>query len=309
MAEEQSVVVVGSLNVDLTMRAERFPRAGETLKAQDFAMSSGGKGANQAVAAARLGYRTRMVGCLGDDAFSVGVRADLARANVDLAGVRAVPGNTGAALITTVPGGENTIVIAAGANAAMTRAALNAAWEEVRGAGMVLTQLEIPLDTVEALAERCRAEGLPLMLDPAPAGPLPGSLLKGLAWLTPNESEAAALAGAAIAEAEEAELRRVAESFLDQGVGGVVLKLGARGAYVATAGERGMIAPFQVEAMDTTAAGDCFNGAFAVALLRGAPALEAARFACAAAALSTTRRGALGSMPDTAEVEVLLRGA
>jgi ribokinase len=302
------VVVVGSLNVDLVMATERFVRPGETMQGKEFHIVAGGKGANQAAAAARLGYPTQIFGRVGDDGFAPRLLAALEAAGVDVSGVEVTPGSTGTALITTVASGENSIVIVPGANGAVLTEDVDRWWPKISEAGMVLAQLELPMATVVRLAERCAAEKILLMLDPAPAQDLSAELLRAVAWLTPNESEVLRLTGRDIAAADEALLRDVAESFLAVGVGGVVLKLGGRGAYVATAAERRWIQPFVVEVVDTTAAGDAFNGAFAASLLRLGDPFEAAQVASAAAALSTTVAGAIPSMPAMSEVEALLRG-
>ena len=302
------VVVVGSLNADLVVRAKRFPTPGETLHGEGFAVLTGGKGANQAGAAARLGWPTEMVGRVGRDGFGEQVRRDLAATGAGCDAVRAVEGSTGVAVITTVAGGENTIVITSGANGAMDVTAVEAAWPVIAVAGMVLLQLEIPLETVVEVARRCAAAGGPMMLDPAPARDLPEELLRSVTWLTPNETEAEVLCGEELTEAPEEVLERAAGKLMRMGARNVAIKLGRRGVYVATADERELVPGFAVKVVDTTAAGDCFNGAFAVALLEGKAVMEAARFACAAAAVSTTRVGALPSMPGRSEVEKLLSG-
>ena len=298
------VVVVGSLNADLVVRAERFPQPGETLHGESFAVVTGGKGANQAAAAARLGWPTEMVGRVGTDGFGEQVRHDLEAAGAGCGAVTAVEGSTGVAVITTVGGGENTIVIAAGANNAMDVGAIDAAWPVLAGAGMVLLQLEIPFGTVVEAARRCAEAGVPVMLDPAPMQELSEELLRAVTWLTPNETEARMLCGAAMKN--ETAMERAAETLIRRGVQNVAFKLGGRGVYVATPHVRGLVPGFAVEVVDTTAAGDCFNGAFAVALLQGTEVREAARFAAAAAGLSTTRAGALPSMPGRNEVQSLL---
>ncbi len=298
------VVVVGSLNADLVVRAERFPTPGETLHGESFSVLTGGKGANQAGAAARLGWPTEMVGRVGTDGFAEQVRREVEATGAGCGAVETAEGSTGVAVITTVAGGENTIVIAAGANGVMDVAAVEAAWPVIRGAGMVLLQLEIPLETVVEVARRCAAAGVPVMLDPAPVRELPEELLRAVTWLTPNETEARMLCG--VEMEDDAAMEQGAERLLATGVGNVALKLGGRGVYVATPDKRELVPGFATEVVDTTAAGDCFNGAFAVLLLEGAEVMEAARFACAAAALSTTRAGALPSMPTRDEVQSLL---
>ncbi len=303
MEVEKPIVVVGSINLDLVARAATIPRPGETLLGGNFAMHPGGKGANQAVAAARLGYPARMIGRVGSDGFGTQMRQSLTRAGVDLAGVRTSPGATGVAMIVVAETGENGIVVVPGANALLTPEDLDASLDILRSASGVLAQLEVPLETVLHLAEICRREGIPLMLDPAPARELPDELLKQVEWFTPNETEAAFYTGA-LSGSDPSQSARV---LLEKGVGNVALKLGARGAYLATgAGERQRIEPFRVDSVDTTAAGDTFNGAFAVGLALGWTAGESARFANATAALSTTRHGAQPSMPERAAVERFL---
>ncbi len=303
----KAIVVVGSLNADLVVVAERFPAAGETLAGRSFAVVPGGKGANQAAAAARLGWPTEMVGRVGMDGFAAQMRCDLEATGTGCAAVTAVQGSSGVAVITTVASGENTIVIAAGANGALTVESIDAAWPVIAGAGMVLLQLEIPLETVLEVARRCAAAGVPVMLDPAPARGLPGELLGGVMWLTPNETEARVLCGEDLTDADEAAMERAAGKLRAMGARNVAIKLGGRGVYVATAETRGLVPAFAVDVADTTAAGDCFNGAFAVALLSGTEVMAAARFAVAAAGLSTMCAGALPSMPGMAEVMELLR--
>jgi len=298
------IVVVGSINIDLVVKTDRLPLPGETLLGGHFQTHHGGKGANQAVAAARLGHPVSMIGRVGDDAFAKEFLDGLREAGVDHSAVAVSPGSSGVAVILVAASGENSIVVDSGANALVTPADLDANIETIRSAGIVLAQLEIPLETMIHLAEICSRESVPLMLDPAPArNDLPAELLKNVAWFTPNETEAAAYTHLS----PNAENPATAKALFDQGISGIVLKLGARGAYLATAtGQTSAIAPFPVKAVDTTAAGDCFNGAFAVALLSGSSPEESARFAAAAAAISVTRAGAQPSMPTLPEVQALL---
>jgi len=296
---QKPIVVVGSINMDLVANTPRIPAAGETLLGRDFQTHHGGKGANQAVAVGRLGYPVSMIGRVGDDAFGEQLRAGLQDAGVDTSAVAISPGASGVAVIVVAESGENSIVVVPGANSLIGASDLDNHLEMIRSAGMVLAQLEIPLETVFHLAAVCAREGVPLVLDPAPAAELRGELLKNVAWFTPNETEAAFflrdVAGSSDAE--------IGQGLIDKGVQGVVLKLGARGAYVAsTDGLKESIKPFQVRAVDTTAAGDCFNEAFAVGMLMGKGPVESARFAAAAAAISVTRAGAQSSMPTLNEV-------
>ena len=299
---EKPIVVVGSINIDLVAAAERIPIAGETVLGTDFHINPGGKGANQAVAIARLGYPVRMIGRLGDDVFGAQLRTHLVNEGVDLTGVSAAQASSGVAAIAVSASGENSIVVIQGANALLTPEYLEANARIVRSAGLVLTQLEIPQETVNYLAEICSREKIPLILDPAPARELPPSLLERIQWFTPNEVEAEFFIGKG--DGAAADPARAAGRVLRQGVRGVVLKLGARGAYLASAtGLNQAISPFSVAATDTTAAGDAFNGAFAAGLMLGKGPLESARFAAAAAAISVTRPGAQPSMPAMEEVE------
>jgi ribokinase len=246
-----------------------------------------------------------MIGRVGTDAFAAQMRSSLTSAGVDVTGVATSEGSSGVAVIVVTDNGENSIVVVPGANALLTPQDLDANIEIIRSAGLVLTQLEISLETVEHLAMLCTREGVPLILDPAPARELPSSILKRVMWFTPNETEAAFFAGGSTNKEPE-DLSQVARELMTRGVEGVVLKLGARGAFVSANGIDQSIAPFVVNAVDTTAAGDCFNGAFAVGLLMDMPPVEAARFASAAAAISVTRAGAQPSMPTLAEVKSLL---
>lgn len=297
------IIVAGSINIDLVATAHHIPAAGETVSGTGFQIHHGGKGANQAVAIARLNYPVHMIGRVGDDAFGTQLRDGLASAGVDISAVMTSPGPSGVASIVVSAAGENSIVVVPGANALLTPHDVDAHIDLIRSGGMVLTQLETPMETVEHLAMVCAREGIPLMLDPAPAQTLPRSLLQNVSWFTPNETEAAFfIAGQDAVEHPSSEA--VAKALLGNGPRNVVLKLGARGAYVATAnGIDAAVSPFRVKAVDTTAAGDCFNGAFAAALCMGNSPLASARYAAAAAAIAVTRVGAQPSMPSAEEVE------
>lgn len=305
--DKKPVVVVGSINIDLVANTEKIPIGGETVLGKSFRIHPGGKGANQAVAVARLGYPVRMVGRLGDDSFGAQLKAHLESVGVDVAGVAISLGTSGVAMIVVAEKGENSIVITPGANALLTPEDLDANLEIIRSAGIVLTQLEIPIETVRHLAEICSREEVPLILDPAPARELPLDLLKNIEWFTPNETEAAFFIGRSNGVANTLDPAPMAQRLLKNGVRGVVLKLGSRGAYLASAtGQTGFLDPFPVEPIDTTAAGDAFNGAFATGLMLKMKPVEAARFAAAAAAISVTRAGAQFSMPVMAEVEQMM---
>ncbi|MBT9330632.1 ribokinase [Paracidobacterium acidisoli] len=305
-AGKKPVVVVGSINIDLVVRAERIPVEGETVQGRDFQIHPGGKGANQAVAVGRLGYPVAMIGRIGDDAFGEQLREHLAGAGVDISAVAVSPGTSGVAVIVVSDNGENSIVITPGANAHVSTTDIDANLELIRSAGVVLAQLEIPILTVLHLARICAREKVPLILDPAPAQELPAELFEIVEWFTPNETEAAFFTGNADAESSST----MAQFLMGKGIKGVLLKLGSRGVYIATrAHVAEQLPPFAVKAVDTTAAGDAFNGAFATGLMMNLTPVESARFAAAAAAVSVTRPGAQPSMPSIAEVEQMLHSA
>ena len=304
------LLVVGSINLDLVASSRRIPLPGETVSGNTFNTFPGGKGANQAVAAGRLGAPVSMIGRLGNDAFGTQLRASLEAAGVDTKAVEVVPTSSGIALITTAEDGQNAIVVVPGANGELSPRELEKHVALIREAGIILTQLEIPLETIELLATIARRENIPLMLDPAPARALPASLLASVDWLTPNETETQTLLQRASSELRSEKLEDAAQQLLQQGCRNVILKLGERGCYVALgSGERTLVPAYRVKAVDTTAAGDAFNGAFATALLRGSDPVASVRFASAVAAISVTRHGAQPSMPTQAEVEAFLRDA
>ena len=287
--------------MDLVTRTPRIPSIGQTLIGTGFETTPGGKGANQAVAAARLGYPVAMVGKVGTDVYGPSLLENLAHAGVDTAAMAQAEGSSGLAPMFVAESGENSIVVVPGANGKMDRAAVDAQAALIRSAGMVLCQLEIPIDTLAFTLALCAQTGVPAMLDPAPAAALPDVVFSQVAWFTPNETEAAFYVGAGT-DAEES-----AKRLLAKGLRGVVLKRGSDGAYVAVAdGHAEWVKPFKVQAIDTVAAGDCFNGAFAVALLEGRDPWTAARFANAAAAIAVTRRGAQASMPSRTDVDEFL---
>jgi ribokinase len=296
------IVIVGSITMDLVTRTPRIPAVGQTLIGTGFETTPGGKGANQAVAAARLGYPVAMVAKVGDDAYGPALIENLRRAGVETAAMSQAAGSSGLAPMFVANDGLNAIVVVPGANGKMDRAAVDKHAELIRSAGMVLCQLEIPMDTLSYTLDICARAGVPVMLDPAPAAALPETFWGQVAWFTPNETEAAFYVG------DGADVEDSAKRLLAKGLRGVVLKRGGEGAYVADAGGRAeWVKPFKVDAIDTVAAGDCFNGAFAVALLEGKDPWTAARFANAAAGICVTRKGAAASMPSRAEVDKFLR--
>jgi ribokinase len=300
---QKPIVVVGSINTDLVSVTERIPVVGETVLGTSFQIHPGGKGANQAVAVARLGWPVRMIGRLGSDSFGREARAHLENAGVDTALVSTSEGPSGVATICVSSKGENCIVVTPGANSLVTPADLDAHVQVIRNAGVVLAQLEIPIETVEYLAEICSREQVHLILDPAPAADLPESVFKNLAWLTPNQTEADHYARDCGRVAEGGS-NAIIQRLLQLGIQGLALKLGAQGAIVSdSSGNISTVPAFEVIAVDTTAAGDAFNGGFAVGLMKGLNPAESARFASAVAAISVTQPGAQPSMPTITEVE------
>jgi ribokinase len=303
-----AITVVGSLNMDFVVQVQALPRPGETVSGTGFATIPGGKGANQACAAGRLGGRARMVGRVGDDVFGGQLVESLAGAGVDASAVEVTPGTpTGVALIPVESGGQNLIVVAPGANGRLTPDDVARGLRGLAG-GLLLLQLESPLEAVERAAHIGRERGASVVLDPAPARELPDGLLSNVSYLTPNESEAAALLGRRQDALSLADAPEAARALRARGPRTVILKLGAQGAYVDDgSGGRHFPAP-RVDAVDATAAGDTFNGALAVALAEGRPLPDAVAFANAAAALSVTREGAQASIPTRAEVDAKLAG-
>jgi ribokinase len=302
---KKSIVVVGSINIDLVAHVERIPARGETLLGRGFETNPGGKGANQAAAVGRLGYPVAMIGRVGADRFGEQLRQSLADAGVDTSAIAVSEAPTGTAVILVEPAGENSIIVTPGANARLSPEDLDAQVDLLRGAAMVLTQLEIPLATVEHLAAICVRAGVALMLDPAPARDLPATLWRNLTWITPNDTEARQLCQHSSTNGSGP--TTTIEALLALGARNVALKLGEHGAYLGMQdGLRAQVPAFAVKPADTTGAGDAFNAAFAVALVRGENPRQAARFAAAAAAVSVTRHGALPSMPSQADVERLM---
>jgi ribokinase len=291
MSSTPRIFVVGSLNLDLLQTVARFPQPGETISGDEIVLSSGGKGSNQARAAARLGAPVTLIGKTGDDAFGQMLRATLAADGLDLSAVALSRHATGTAVVLLLPDGENSIVISPGANGDLTPQEAIAGLHDIAPGDLLLCQLEVPLATVHAALEFATTRGALTILDPAPAQPLPTATLCFAKVLTPNETEAA------VVDTSSSEI--------------LIEKLGAAGCRLTIAGQARDVPGFRVSpVLDTTGAGDIFNGALAVALSRMTPPdfdwMAALRFANAAAALSVTRRGAGDSAPSLPEVEKLL---
>jgi ribokinase len=307
-SQKRPIVVVGSINVDFVAIAQRIPAAGETLAGRDFQTHFGGKGANQAVAVARLGYPVEMIGMVGSDVFGARIKSSLHSIGVGVDAVDVVEGSSGVASITVTASGANAIVVVPGANAHVSPEYLDRHEPMIRRAGIVLAQLEVPIETVSHLAELCWRHRVPLILDPAPAQQLPSEIFNKIDWFTPNQTESALYMGNDLPDREVlAPLEQIATSILAKGCRGVVLKLGSEGAYLSSPNRKGKWIPaFPVEALDTTAAGDAFNGGFATGLMIGKSPTESAVFAAAVAAISVTRSGAQPSMPSMEDVEDFL---
>ncbi|WP_428303716.1 ribokinase [Lacipirellula sp.] len=298
------IVVVGSSNTDMIIKLDRIPLPGETRLGGEFLTAAGGKGANQAVAAARAGGDVTFVARVGEDMFGEKAITGLVECGINVEHVRRDQRPSGVALIFVGEGGENSIAVGSGANAMLSSADVRLAETSIRAADVVMMQLESPLTTVQAAAESAAEKGVPVILNPAPAQPLPDALLKLVSVLTPNETEAELLTGVKVVD--DASCSQAADLLLGKGVGVVVITLGSKGAFVATPGWRRHVAGFAATAIDTTAAGDCFNGALGVALAEGMEMLAAVRFANAAGSIAVTRMGAQPSAPTRDEIERLL---
>jgi ribokinase len=296
------VVVIGSMNMDLVTRAPRLPRGGETLIGQSFSTVHGGKGANQAVAAARLGAQVTMVGCVGSDAYGEELRGALLAEQIDCQAVSMVDGASGVALIVVDDNSQNAIVIVAGANGALTSEVIDRFDSVLQAADVMICQLEVPDATVGYALARGRALGKIVILNPAPASrPLPADWYASIDYLIPNESEAAALSGLPVDSLDTAET--AATRLIGMGARKVIITLGAQGSLFANGKTIEHFPAPTVKAVDTTAAGDTFVGGFAAALAAGESEAEAIRFGQIAAALSVTRAGAQPSIPTLSDVQ------
>lgn len=296
------ILVIGSTNIDLIARVKHLPRPGETVGEARFMQSNGGKGANQAVAAARLGGDVAFVSCLGDDAAATALRQQFAADDIDTEALfTAANTPTGTALIFVSEDAENCIAVAPGANHHLTPAAIDAVAERIAGAEYLLVQLEIPMETVVRAVEKAYEAGTRVVLNPAPAMPLADDLLRRIYLITPNRTEIETLTGIPVYTPHDAS--RAADALLAKGVENVIVTLGSEGALIRTPAEETFVPAYPVTAVDTTAAGDVFNGALLVALSEGRPLREVVRFAARAAAVSVTRMGAQTSIPWRGEIE------
>ncbi|MFM4732251.1 ribokinase [Aeromonas salmonicida] len=299
------LVVMGSVNADHVLRVPHFPRPGETLTGHSYQVVPGGKGANQAVAAARLGAPVSFIARIGDDAIGQQMRQGFEQDGIDVSAVEldeTLP--TGIAIIYVSDEGENSIGISAEANGALSPAMVKRHEAMIADAHTLLLQLEVPLESVFEAAKLARSHGTRVVLNPAPARPLPAELLALVDLITPNQTEAELLTGVKVSDETSAAL--AADRFHQMGISDVMITLGSQGVYCSNARQQQLIPGFRVEAVDTTAAGDTFNGALLAAELAGADFNAAVRFAHGAAALSVTKFGAQSSIPSKVEVDAFL---
>jgi ribokinase len=293
------IVVIGSLNADLVVKSPRFPQPGETISGEDLQIIPGGKGANQAVAAARQGVEVAMVGRVGSDSFGPFLVENLKSNQVDTSHVTVDNSATGTAIIVVDANGQNSIVLSPGANGNVSPADVDSA--SFSDFGLLLLQLEIPIPTVLHAAQQARANGLTVILNPAPAKSLPAELISTVDILIPNESELTLLTGLPVNDAASAE--KAAKEILKQGVKTVIVTLGSKGALLVTSTQVTQVDTYKVNVVDTTAAGDAFIGGFASAMLSGRSLEDSVRYGCACGALATTKFGAQPSLPTREEVE------
>lgn len=299
------LVVLGSVNADHVLQVPSFPRPGETLHGRNYQVIAGGKGANQAVAAARLNADIGFIACVGDDSFGVNILESFKSDGININGVKMQADcPTGIAMIQVSDSGENSICISAEANAKLTAEAIEPELERICQAEFLLMQLETPLDGIELAAQIAKRNDTKVILNPAPARELPESLLACIDIITPNETEAEILTG--IKVEDDASAKAAADMLHSKGIETVMITLGAKGVYVSQNGEGQIVPGFHVEATDTTAAGDTFNGAFVTGLMESMPLESAIQFAHAAAAISVTRFGAQTSIPSRKEVDAFL---
>ncbi len=294
------IVVVGSSNTDMVVRVPNIPAPGETLMGSDFMIIPGGKGANQAVAAARAGANVTFIACVSDDAFGTQSVENYRNEGIDTSCIKVQPGtHSGIALINVAADGENSISVAPGANAFLLPEDIYSFGQAFEEAELVLAQLEVPMETVEAAAEMAHSKGIPFILNPAPGAVIPAGLLEKVTIITPNENEAAILTS----RKTKNEIPLMAGELHDAGVNTVIITLGSKGVYLKTEDFGGVIPGYKVKVVDTTAAGDVFNGALASALAGGIEMHRAIDLAQKAAAISVTRMGAQPSAPRLDEIQ------
>ena len=299
------LVVLGSVNADHVLQVPSYPRPGETLHGRNYQVIPGGKGANQAVAAARLNADTGFIACVGDDAFGINIRESFKLDGINISGVKMQPNcPTGIAMIQVSDSGENSICISAEANAKLTAQVIESDLANIGAASYLLMQLETPIDGIIKAAQFAKENRTNVILNPAPARELPDTLLACVDVITPNETEAQVLTGITVDDDQSAQL--AANELHKKGIEIVLITLGAKGVWLSQNGRGVLIPGFKVDATDTTAAGDTFNGALVTGLLEDMPLESAIKFAHAAAAISVTRFGAQTSIPTRKEVDAFL---
>lgn len=299
------IVVFGSINMDLTAYVPKLPIPGETLFGDSYITVPGGKGNNQAVAAARLGAQVQFVGRVGDDIFGKQILKIVAAENVDVTPVAVDPDKgTGLAVISVDKNAENAITVISGANWALDDSDVARAAKCLEGAAALMLQIEVPLETSLHIAEIAQKMNVKVIFDPAPAISLPAKAYQVIDFITPNESETEILVG--ISPQNEAEAKKAAGILHQRGVKNVIIKMGSKGAYYDTADKQGFVKPYHVKSIDSVAAGDAFNAGLAVAIAEGKDIEEAVRWGAAAGAIATTRKGALPAMPHRDELLQLI---
>ena len=295
------IIVIGSSNTDMVVRSERLPRDGESVIGDKFMMAGGGKGANQAVAVAQMGHRVLFVAAVGNDIFGDAAIEGYKNFGIDTNHIVRKNEPSGVALIMVDGAGQNSISVALGANNSLTAEDVMPALEQISEGDIVLLQLEIPISTVDACVAMAAAKGAKVILNPAPAAPVCDSTLSKLYLITPNQTEAQTLTGVEVTDTASAQF--AAQKLIDLGVKRVVITMGSQGAYLYQDGQGELIPAHKVNAVDTTAAGDVYNGALCAALAEGMILTEALHFAAKASAISVTRAGAQPSIPTRAEVD------
>lgn len=302
MNKKSRITVIGSSNTDMVVMTSHFPAPGETILGGEFLMNAGGKGANQAVAAARCGGEVFFIGKVGKDIFGDNAVKNIKNEGIDGSGISSDPdAASGVAQIIVDKNGENSIVVAPGANLKLNRSDIDHFIGQIEQTDIVLMQLEIPVDTIFYAAKKAHGLGKKVILNPAPATLLPGELFEYLYMITPNESETELLTGIKVTDQSSA--MEAAQVLKKRGVENVIITMGSKGAFVSTDKLNQIVPSFEVKAVDTTAAGDCFNGVLAVGLGNGMDIIESIRFANRAASIAVTRAGAQVSLPTRKEVE------
>lgn len=297
------IIVIGSSNTDMVVRSEQLPRPGESVVGRDFIMAGGGKGANQAVAVARMGHRVIFAAALGQDIFGDAAVESYRQLGIDTSYIVRKDAPSGVALIMVDSVGQNSISVALGANNLLSAEDVMEVLEQIEAEDLVLLQLEVPMATVDAVVDIASAKGAKVVLNPAPAGVVSEKTLSKLYLITPNQTEAQTLTGVEVADEQSAEL--AAKALIAKGVSRVVITMGSIGAYLYENGVGEIIPARKVAAVDTTAAGDVYNGALCAALAEGQTLREALVFATKASAISVTRAGAQPSVPTREEVDNL----